>query len=332
MKISLQQLTGNLKAKLASFYWVAGDEPLLVQEACDQIREAARQQGFLDRQVFHADAQMNWQALEMETSAMSLFANPRRLEVHLPNGKLTGGEAWLTQVCENPPEDILILLISPRLETNEARKKWAKLAESKAIYVQIWPIERTEFPRWLKQRADQRGLKLTEAALELLVDRLEGNLLAAQQEIERLHLLAGDQLVDEMQVQSAVLDSARFNAFDFVGDLFAGKTAHALRTLAVLEQEDVSPLLLLNNLSRDLRLALDLHCHLAEGKPAQSFFSSRFIRVKSQVQSLERLTRRVKTPALRAALKHCSDIDRACKGFDDRSPWLLLQQLPLLLI
>lgn len=245
MKIQPAQLPQLLKKGLSPVYLVSGDELLLVQECCDQIRHAARDAGFHERLTFHADNQLNWNIVAEEFSALSLFAERRRIEIHLPTGKLGDGRAVLERVLQEPPEDIILLLISARLDAAEVRRKWYKELMNKGVHVPVWPVDAGKFQGWLQQRASSQGLSFTRPALAILTERLEGNLLAASQELNRLALLADGNTIDEKTVEQSVQDSSRFSGFELVSELLAGRASHACKIIGVLVQEGENPLGLL---------------------------------------------------------------------------------------
>lgn len=327
MKINAAQLDSQLKRKLAPLYLVSGDEPLLVQEACDAIRRAAREAGFDERQVYHAEAGFDWRQIEEETGALSLFAAKRRLEIHLVKGRLGDGQGVLERFLADPPEDILILLIAPRLDSTETRKKWFKRVQEEAVFVPVWPVDLDRFPDWLRQRAQALGLSLTRPALDELSERTEGNLLAACQELERLSLLCPGGTVDERTVNDAVLDSARFNVFEFAAETLAGRVTHAQRILGVLEQEGENPLGILAILSRDLHLAQALHHHIRKGLPVPDFLRKQAVRPPQRARQLQQAAQRLSPEQLEQALANCQAVDRAAKGLSPLSPWQQLRSL-----
>ncbi len=329
MKTQPEKLPQLLKKGLAPVYLISGDEPLLVQECCDQIRKTARDQGFLDRLTFHADHQMDWNAVGDELSAMSLFAERRRIEIHLPTGKLGDGRALMERVLQDPPEDVVLLLISARLDAAETRRKWYKELQNKGVHVPVWPIDANKFQGWLQQRATSRGLSLTRGALAILAERLEGNLLAARQELDRLSLLNQGQTIDEEAVEQAVQDSSRFNGFELVTELLAGRAPHAGKMIGVLQQEGENPLGLLAVLTRDLNLILELKSVASQGENPSAFLKKRGVFQPQRARVIEQAARRLNRPQLHAALALCSDIDRAAKGFDSLTPWQYLRDLSI---
>ena len=327
MRLNAPQLAGHLEKSLAALYLVTGDEPLLVQEACDQIRAKAREQGYAERKVYHADNQLDWSEVAEEANALSLFAERKRLEITLPNGRIGNGKNFVEQFVQNPVDGVVVLLISSRLDAAELRKKWVKTAQERAIHVQIWPVDPGQFPGWLLHRAKERGLRLTEGAQTLLVERVEGNLLVANQELDRLKLVAPDGLVDETLIESSVLDSSRFTAFAFAEALLKGDVVHGQKMLSVLEQEGHNALGIIAVVNRDLKQLLALSQARAQGQQPAMFFKAQRINQRQQQQALTQASQRLRTAQVELLLGHCSLIDRAAKGAAADSPWLLLRNL-----
>lgn len=328
MKINVRELASQLEKGIMPFYLVTGDEPLLVQESCDQIRAAARSAGYEERQVFQVDAQFNWQALAEETQSLSLFANQRRIEVHLSSGKPGQGRDFLEGFLQQPPDDVVLLVSGPRLDAGEFRRNWYKGIQGRGLHVQVWPVDAREFPQWLEQRCRAAGLKITRDALRILVERLEGNLLAATQELERLRLIADGEHVDERTVEDSVLDSSRHNAFELSAEACRGQRAHALRMLAGLRQEGTAPLQILAILHRDLKHINALQRAWRGGEQSRDYFRNHGIRQRQQQQSLESAARRLSSADCTAAREQALLADRATKGYDTTAPaWNRLEAL-----
>ncbi len=331
MKLQPAQLAQQLKKGLAPVYLVTGDEPLLVQECCDQIRKAARDGGYPDRLTFHADQPGSWSAIAGELNAMSLFSERRRIEVHLANGKVGDGRAVLEQMLQEPPEDIILLLIGSRLDAAETRRKWYKALQNKGVHIPVWPLDAGKFQPWLQQRASARGLTLTREALAILAERLEGNLLAASQELDRLALMTDGKTIDEETVEQAVQDSSRFSGFELVSELLAGRAPHAGKIIGTLRHEGENPLGLLAVLSRDLNLILELKTPGTGAENPSAFLKKRGVFQPQRARILEQAARRLTRAQLYQAISLCSQADRAAKGFDDLSPWHHLQDMAILL-
>jgi len=245
VKLNAGQLARHLQGALAPVYVVSGDEPLLCQEAADAIRGAARQQGYSERQVFHADAGFDWGQLHQAGASLSLFAERRLIELRIGNGKPGDkGAAALLEYLARPAEDTLLLISLPKLDGSTQKTKWAKalIDGPQCQFLQIWPVELGQLPQWIRQRLSEAGHSASAEAVDLIAARVEGNLLAAAQEIEKLKLLAENGRIEVETVQAAVADSARFDVFGLLETLLAGDAAHALRMLNGLRGEGVEAL------------------------------------------------------------------------------------------
>jgi DNA polymerase-3 subunit delta len=275
MKLSASQLTKHLQGSLAPVYAVSGDEPLLCQEATDAIRAACRTQGFGERQVFSAEANFDWGQFLEAGASLSLFAERRLIELRLPSGKPgdKGGGALLEYLAR-PPEDTVLLLSLPKLDASTQKTKWAKglIDGAQSQFVQVWPIDVHQLPQWIRQRLSARGLAASPDAVDLIAARVEGNLLAAAQEIEKLKLLSDGAPITVETVQASVADSARFDVFGLIDAALAGEAAHSLRMLDGLHGEGVEPPVVLWALARELRLLAGLAQQHAQGVPLERAF------------------------------------------------------------
>ncbi|MCF5632714.1 DNA polymerase III subunit delta, partial [Pseudomonas syringae] len=277
MKLAPAQLGKHLQGTLAPVYVISGDDPLLCQEAADAIRAAARQQGFDERQVFSADASFDWGTLLQAGASMSLFAERRLLELRLPSGKPGDkGAAALMEYCARPAEDTLLLISLPKLDGSAQKTKWGKalIEGAQTQFVQIWPVDIGQLPQWIRQRLSQAGLAATQDAVELIAARVEGNLLAAAQEIEKLKLMAEEGQITVETVQAAVADSARFDVFGLTDAVLNGEAAHALRMLEGLRGEGVETPVILWALTRELRALANMSQQFSQGVPLDKIFSS----------------------------------------------------------
>ncbi|WKN22859.1 DNA polymerase III subunit delta [Azotobacter vinelandii] len=333
MKLSSAQLPRQLKDSLAPVYVVSGDEPLLCQEACDAIRTAARAQGFSERQVFNADAGFDWNQLHEAGASLSLFAEKRLLELRIANGKPGDkGAAAILEYLARPAEDNLLLIDLPKLDAATQKSKWAKalLDAPQVQFVQVWPVDAQQLPQWIRQRLAQAGLAASQEALELIAARVEGNLLAAAQEIEKLKLLAENNQISADTVQAAVADSARFDVFGLLDAALAGQAAHALRMLEGLRGEGVETPVILWALARELRQLAGLAQQYAQGVPLEKAFAQ----ARPPIWEKRR-------PLLAKALQHHSAtrwsqllldaqlIDAQIKGQAEGEPWNGLARLAL---
>ena len=333
MKLNSAQLAKHLVNPLSPVYIVSGDEPLLCQEAADTIRAAARQQGYDERQVFSADSNFEWGTLVQAGASMSLFAERRLLELRLPSGKPGDkGAAALIEYCARPADDTVLLITLPKLDGNQQKSKWGKALVDGGLtqFVQIWPIDAHQLPQWIRQRLAQAGLAAQPDAVELIAARVEGNLLAAAQEIEKLKLLAdGDQITLDI-VQAAVADSARYEVFGLVDAILNGEGAHTLRMLEGLKGEGVEPSIILWALARELRLLGSLSAQYAQGVPMEKAFSQARPPVWEKRRPLvSKALQRHTTTRWAQMLGDAQVIDAQIKGQAQGSVWEGLARLSL---
>ncbi len=256
MKLTLEALPAQLAERLLPAYLVSGDEPLRVGEATDLIRARARAAGFSEREVFFVErAASIWDQVQQAAQSMSLFASRRMIEVRLPTGKAgVAGGAALQRLIAVAGEDLLLLIVTGKLERETQSAEWVQALQARGAWLPIWPIERSHLPQWLRQRARAAQLALSEEAIAMLAERCEGNLLAAQQEIDKLALLwPGGTAVGAAEVAASSADSARFDVFQLGEAVRAADAARALRILGGLQSEGAEPVLVLWALLRELR-------------------------------------------------------------------------------
>ena len=258
MRLRVEQLAKHLQNDLLPVYLVAGDEPLQQDECLDALRAAARQKGFDERHRFSADTGIDWNALLNESQSMSLFGGRRILElVLLEKRPDKAGSQILRDLLDHPNDDTLILIRCSRLDRRKDwNSAWVKAVEKVGAVVEIWPVEGKQLQHWLRDRLAALKLTIDDDALELLIQRSEGNLLAAAQEVDKLALLATDGRVDAATVQQAVGDSSRYTPFDLTDATSGGDANRALRILRTLRAEGVEAPVVLWALGREIR-ALD---------------------------------------------------------------------------
>ena len=335
MKLNPGQLAKHLQGNLAPVYVVSGDEPLLCQEACDAIRAACRQRDFGERQVFNAEANFDWGQLIEAGASLSLFAEKRLIELRLPSGKPGDkGAAILQEYLQRPPEDTVLLVSLPKLDGNTQKTKWAKalIDGDAAQFIQVWPIDAHQLPQWIRQRLSQAGLAASQEAVDLIAARVEGNLLAAAQEIEKLKLLAEGNQITVETVQSAVADSARFDVFGLVDAILNGEAAHALRMLEGLRGEGVEPPVVLWALARELRQLAGLAQQFSQGVPLDKAFSQARPPVWDKRRPLvSKALQRLSAQRWAQLLQDAQRIDAQIKGQAEGSPWTGLARLALLM-
>ena len=331
MKLNADNLAAQLKRELPRICLVTGDEPLLVGEACDQVRVAARAKGFSERQVFFVERGFDWYELRAATQAMSLFAEQRILEVRL-NAASPGNEGSevlcgiAAQLAKDAANDILLMVVADKLDARSLSTKWVSAIDKHGLLVQVWPVELPQLPAWVERRLQRAGLTAEAGVASLIAERVEGNLLAAQQEIDKLALLyPGDKITTETAL-SDVADSARFEVLQLGIAAMQGNAARALRILDGLHVEGVDATLVLWGINKDLQWLARVAFNVAKGQSADGAMNSVGVwrpRQTAMKQALQRL----KLPPLRAMLFDAAQVDAAIKGVNRRDPWVELRGL-----
>ncbi|GLS25550.1 DNA polymerase III subunit delta [Marinibactrum halimedae] len=325
-----EQLAQACKRGLAPVYVISGDEPLLVQEACDTIRTEARAQGFSERELYHSDTGIDWEGLMMSANSLSLFAERKIIEIRLHNGKPKDeGAKALTTLANSGNPDTLLLILTPKLEANTKKTKWFKALDSVGTTVAVWPINAEQLPSWIDRRLRQAGLKADSQAIDVLANRVEGNLLAASQEIEKLKLLVGDsKLVTAELMLNAVGDSARFDVFNLVDKALMGDGPASTRTLQGLRGEGVDATIVLWALAREIRTLHSVQESVNNGIAFDRACQAN--RIWDIRKGLIRMALpRLPLPILQQLLRKAHTVDKAIKGIRRADPWPELMDLCL---
>jgi DNA polymerase-3 subunit delta len=324
-----EKLADHLAKGLAPVYLVSGDEPLQLGECCDAIRAAARAAGFTSRQVLEAGSSFDWAQLGAEAATFSLFAEKKLIDLRLPGGKpgTEGGRALL-DYCASPPPDTLLLLTLPKLDRQQQAAKWFKAVDGLGGVIQVWPVEPARLPGWIEQRLRAVGIRPDRTAVQTLADRVEGNLLAARQEIEKLLLLHGQGPLDAAQLAAAVADSARYDVFELVDSALRAEPARALRILDGLRGEGVAASVVLWALHREIRSLAAIAADISQGTdPEQAIARARVF--SKRVGLVRQALGRLRTRQWLELLERCHHADGAIKGLATPPPWLLLEQIVL---
>ena len=327
MRLRADQLDKNLAQSLAPVYLISGDETLIVQECADAVRASCRKNGFTERQVYHVDNNFDWQIVLNEVSALSLFADKKLIELRMPNGKPgDAGTAALEFYCAHTNTDTVLLILCDKLDSSAARAKWHKAVDACGVTIPIWPIEAQQLPRWIEQRMRARGVTATPDAIQLLAERVQGNLLACAQEIEKLLLYADNNVVDIDTVTNTVANSARFDIFTLADQMLSGQTTACLRALAGLRGEGEEPPVILWALTKELRALYKCAELIEQGQPIDRAIDSAGVWDKRKPlirAALQRVSLKRAANLLRLAQK----IDASIKGAAQDNPWVLLDRL-----
>ncbi len=331
MKLRIEQLESHLQQRLQPLYFISGDEPLQLMEAADAVRARAREQGCGEREVLHAEAGFDWSSLTAASDSLSLFAEQRLLELRLPNGKPgREGGAALVDYAANPPPDMVLLIISGKIDAASKKSKWFKALEAAGATLQVWPIEPGALPGWVMSRMRSRGMHPTQEATQLLAERVEGNLMAAAQEVEKLRLLHGEGPIDVSQVEEGVADSARYDIFELVDTALLGDAARISRVIEGLHAEGVEAILVLWALMREIRTMAQMAEEIARGGSMEAVMGQFRVWDKRKMPVRAGLKRHTLKRWLQL-LRRAGRIDRMIKGIEPGNPWDELVQLALLM-
>lgn len=325
MRTSPDALSSGLARGLRNVYLVSGSEPLLIAEACDAIRAAARAGQYADREVHFLERGFDWNGLLADAANLSLFATRRLIELKLgPTPDAESGRA-LAGLAERPPADT-VLLVSGELERKALGAAWVRAFEEHGVLVVAQTVERPALPAWIRDRLGRRGVTIEPAAAELLADRVEGNLLAAQQEIERIALLMPGATLDTGSVAELVADSARYDVFELAAAAFAGQPERALRILAGLRAEGREPPLVLWALLNDLRGLSRVALRAGRERSLENVFRAEQIWSNRQ-GPLRAALRRLSRADIESLLVSAAAADRMAKGSLRGDAWVALEAL-----
>jgi DNA polymerase-3 subunit delta len=329
MAISSEELPRLLASGLKPLYVVFGDALLLVIEAADSIRAAARAAGYTERETFIAEQHFKWGELRNSAQSMSLFASRKVIDLRIPSGKpgVEGGQA-LQDYCASLSPDVMTLISLPKLDWAAQKSQWFSTLQQHGVLVSADDIPRSTLPRWIAGRLKRQGQSADEATLEFLADRCEGNLLAAFQEIQKLALLFPSGLLSFDQVKDAVMDVARYDIFKLAEAMLSGNSARFAHILDGLRAEGTATTLVLWAVSEDIRtLGKVLQAMQRGGNPGNAL---RDMRVRKDKQGLmENSARRLKLPHIERAMLQAARLDKIIKGLRQGDVWDELLQLGL---
>ena len=321
MRLRPDQLTAHLRKALAPLYLVFGEEPLQAREAADAIRAAARERGYGERDCLTVETGFDWATLRQRAASQSLFANRRLLELRLGNAKLgDAGARALNDYATRPADDTVLLITTGKLDWQTQKGRWFAALDSAGVVVQAAPLEPNQLPGWIERRLRGQGLNPTPDAVALLGERVEGNLLAAAQEIEKLALLVESRELTIEAILAAVGDSARYSIYDWVDAALLGKAGRVTRILASLRGEGVEPVLINWALHQEVRRLTVLAFARDHGQTLEAALAEQKVWEKRKLllrQALQRLT----PGDCRKLLRACAQTDRIIKGAEIGSPW-----------
>lgn len=327
MQLAPAQLKQHLSKGLAPLYVLTGDEALAQSECLDAIRHAARQDGAEERANFIVERSFNWQSIQQFGQERSLFASKRILEISIPSGKpgVEGGKA-LAALAENPIPDTTTVIIMPALAREAKKSVWFTKLQSGATVIEVHDISPAQLPQWIAKRLALQEQQTDEASLAFMAHQVEGNMLAAHQEIQKLNLLYPKGTLTAEEISTAVLNVSRYDAFQLGEAVLAGDPERTSRILQGLQDEGEQPVAVMNPLIWVLRPLVRVKRAQARGESINSAMTSARIYGNRQQQT-QRALSRLSLRQLEAALQKLCDIDRIAKGIMIGDAWLELSRL-----
>ncbi|NOT11249.1 MAG: DNA polymerase III subunit delta [Methylococcaceae bacterium] len=321
MRLKPEQLSASLQKRLVPVYLITGDEPLQMGELADAIRKTARQQGYESREVISVDNGFAWGQLSFSANSLSLFAEKKIIDLRIPSGAPgVDGSKALIAYCERLPEDNLLLITAGKIASSAFKSRWLETVDKTGIIVQVWPLESHDLLRWLQQRMQQRGLSTEPEGIKILASKIEGNLLAAAQEIEKLYVLYGEGKLSAQQILDVVADSSRYDVFKLVDALLAQDIDRIVKILFGLQAEGMAAPVVLWALTREARMLIKIRQALSQGQSKDVVFKSNQIWDKRRPlvdNALIRLTENVLNKILTLGAK----ADRQIKGQQQGDAW-----------
>ena len=321
MLLKGEQLGAHLDRELRPLYVLYGDEPLLVLEAADAIRLKARQQGYSEREVMTVLAGFDWGNLLAAGGNLSLFGDRKLIDLRIPNGKPgKEGSAALQQWCQNLSADNLLLITLPELDWREEKAAWFTALAEAGVAIKLNAPPLAELPGWIAGRLRRQQQTAEMESLKFIAERVEGNLLAAHQEIQKLALLYPAGALSLAQVREAVLNVARYDIDGLREALLAGDVARLVRTLDGLMHEGEAPPLVLWAMSEEIRALATIRAGLDSGRPLDQMLREAKVWGPRQA-GIKKAVQRLSTAALSAALQQAGKIDRLAKGIGRGDVW-----------
>ena len=326
--LKADQLAASLERGLAPVYLIGGEEPLILQECCDQVRQAARDKGFIERELLQVERGFDWSELQ-RAAAPSLFASQKIIDLRLRSGKPgREGAKVLVQWAEAPDPNVVLLVSCEQWDAASRKSKWAASLGKAGERIDVWPIKPQELPGWLTHRMQQHGMQPEPEVVSILADRLEGNLLAARQEVDRLALVKGAGVITADDVLRAVADSSRFDSFNLAEHMLAGNLHEGLRVAAGLKRLDTPLPMLLGALLRELKTVEAFRLAMRRGEQESAVFRRLNVWFNRQ-NTVRAAARRLDTRQLYSAFQTLALIDRQSKGRAGGDPWQSIDELLL---
>ncbi len=321
MRIPIEQLVNRLKANvdaLPKVILINGNEPLLIEEALDQVRDFFKNVGFNERIKYQLESGFDWGKLTGVGQAMSLFSERRLIEFRVPNKLGTPGTKAITEFCQNPPVDDVLVMLMPLLDKRQRSAKWIKAIESIGWVSDCNEISAQQFPAWIKQRLQSRALRVENGVVEMLCEQLEGNVMAAAQEIDKLQVLAQDGAVTLELLSNSLADQARFDVYTLTDVCLMGDFNRALRIKSRLTSEGIEPVIVVWALVREIRALAAISAAISSGQNRSVVFKQNRVWNKRE-PIVNAALKRIPSSSWYQLLEKAAYLDQTVKGqrYDD---------------
>lgn len=336
MRVTLDEVAQRLKtcgpdtgSKHPKVILLNSNEPILVEEALDGVRQVLKQQGFSERLKYQLEAGFDWNQLTGVGQAMSLFAERRVIEFRVPKSLGTAGTKAITEFCQKPPEDDVLVIMMPALDKRQRTAKWFKAVESVGWIVDGFDISLQQFPSWLKKRLQTRALRVEAGVVELMTEQLEGNVMAAAQEVDKLQVLAKNGAVTLKLVTESLADQARFDVYALTDGCLIGDFNRVLRIKSRLQSEGVEPVIVVWALVREIRVLAAISSGLQQGQNRSMLFKQNRIWNKRE-PAVNAALGRLASQAWYDLLEQAAHLDQTVKGqrtLEVGNLWYQIEQL-----
>lgn len=331
MRIPLEQLASHLQKTMAPLYVLFGDEILLMTEAMDLILSRAQQLGYTEREIYTVEQHFNWLNLCNASNNLSLFGSRRIIDIRIPSGKPgKEGGSMIEAYCADIPPDTLTLMTLPKIDKAAQNALWFKVLENRGVAIPVYAVEREQLPEWIAKRLERQQQRTDTAALRFIADQVEGNLLAAHQEIQKLALVypAGHLSLD--QIRAVIFNMARYDVYQLADALITLDRGRFARILNGLESEGTAPLLILTVLAEQIRQLINLRKGMNDGRPIAPLLQTERV-WKSRQKPVMNAVKHLKFESLQQAILHAAKMDRMMKGIVGGDIWNELLQFVTIL-
>lgn len=318
MRIALAELADRLKSSIADgqipkLILVNGNEPLLIEEALDDVRAVLKASGYDERVKYQLETGFDWSQLSGSGQSMSLFCEKRVIEFRVPNKLGAPGTKALTEYCNNPSQEDLLIVLMPLLDKRQREAKWTKLIDSVGWIVDSYDINAQQYPTWIKMRLQSRALRVEAGVIETLAEQLEGNVMAAAQEIDKLQVLAKDGAVTMKLLTESLADQARFDVYALTDVCLQGDFQRVLRIKGRLQSEGLEPVIVVWALVREIRLLAKISASLEAGQDRRTLFKQNRIWSKRE-PVVDAALRRLSSSEWHQLLERVAHLDQTVKG------------------